>query len=144
VAFVLLIVATAIGGGCGYRFFRTRDKATKATPPGVGMKGRKLGGGTLLGSARTVGRRTAGKRGFGRRSDTDDDVDEPIAVRSGRFPGSGASDGSGTSGSGLAQPERRRPRTTDNDDPEATGVDWFEDSSTSLSPVDLGEHADKT
>jgi hypothetical protein len=144
VAFLLMIVATAVGGGCGYQFFRTRNQGAKATPPGAGRKSKKLGGGKLLGSQRTVGKRTVAKRPFAKRAGDELDVlDEPIAVRSGRFAASGAPVEPESSGSGLTRPSRGRSRTA-NDDPEATGVDWFEDSVTDMAPVDREEHADKS
>lgn len=154
VAFLLMIVATAVGGGCGYQFFRIRDQATKATPPGIGMTGRKLGGtklgggsklggnklggGKLIGSTKTVGRRSFGKRNEERRP-----LVEPVASRSGRFGPLDDAERSDTSMPSLPRPPAGRQRDA-GDDPEATGVDWFEDSATDLPRVDLGERADKT
>jgi hypothetical protein len=93
VAFILLIVATVIGGACGYRFFRTR-----------GQRGEK--------PARKPRQRP------GVPGPDEEDYHSDI-----------------------------RPSARDHD-PGETGVDWFEDSSTHMSPVpppaDLPERADRT
>jgi hypothetical protein len=149
VAFLLMIVATAVGGGCGYQFFRTRDQATKATPPGIGMAGRKLGGGTKIGGRKLGGgkligsTRTVGRRSFGKRSEERGPLVDPVAARSGRFGPLDDPERSDTSMPSLPRPPAGRRREA-SDDPEATGVDWFEDSATDLPRLDLGERADKT
>jgi hypothetical protein len=110
----LLLVATAVGGACGYGLFRTRRTAAQ-------KRADKL--------TRTLRRRErADRAGAGR-----------IAV-------AGVAGGAGTGpaaealpADGDTVPGGRDPRDTS---PE--GVDWFEDSSTSLSPVDLGEPADRS
>jgi hypothetical protein len=93
VAFILLIVATVVGGAFGYRFFRTRGQrsdriAKKPKRPTVAVE--------------------------------PDEEDYHSEIR---------------------------PSARDHD-PEATGVDWFEDSSAHMSPVpppaDLPERADRT
>lgn len=93
VAFILLIVATVVGGLFGYRFFRTRGQ--RAEKPVRKPRSRP-----------TV--------------DEPDDEDYHSEIR----------------------PAAR------NHDPDATGVDWFEDSSAHMSPVpppaDLPERADRT
>lgn len=95
VAFLLLIVATVVGGAFAYRFFRTarRRPAFTPEPPAV-----------------------------------EPDVDYHSDIR-------------------PVPHGRPRPVPRD-DDPEATGVDWFEDSSTELKPVpppsDVSESADRS
>jgi hypothetical protein len=108
VAFILLIVATVIGGACGYRFFRTRGQGGDGQlPPAKAVRFRRPRFGSKLGADRGG-------------SDDDDMPDYH---------------------SGYHAPVR-------NHDPEATGVDWFEDSSTHMKPVpppaDLGQRTDRS
>lgn len=97
VAFVLLIVATVVGGAFGYRFFRT---AARTAPVARRRPVR---------AARAV-------------VDEPDEPDEDYH-------------------SDIRRPARGH-------DPEETGVDWFEDSSTHMSPVpppaDLHERSDRS
>jgi hypothetical protein len=107
VAFILLIVATVIGGACGYRFFLTRGQGGAGQlPPAKAARFRRPKFGV--------------KRGPDLGADTDDVPDYH---------------------SGYHPPVR-------NHDPEATGVDWFEDSSAHLEPVpppaDLGQRTDRS
>ena len=91
VAFLLLIVATLVGGGCGYQLFRTRDQRPGSPPP-----------------AKPVFRLPfARKPRAAREPEPEPDIDYHSDIR----------------------PVSR------NTDPDATGVDWFEDSSAHMSPV---------
>ncbi|HVV20812.1 MAG TPA: hypothetical protein VHF06_15360 [Pseudonocardiaceae bacterium] len=107
VAFVLLIVATVVGGACGYRLFRLKDGSAGGPAPV------RPGLGSLF------GRRPAPVRPVGGpEPEPDHDYHSDI---------------------------RPVPR---NIDPEATGVDWFEDSSAHMSPVppppDVQRRGDRT
>jgi hypothetical protein len=108
VAFILLIIATVVGGACGYRFFRTRGQHGDGQPP----------------PARAVRFRRPKFGRSGSKLGAEDDHDEVPDYHSGY-----------------------QPRIRDHD-PEATGVDWFEDSSTHLKPVpppaDLGQRTDRS
>jgi hypothetical protein len=91
VAFLLLIVATIVGGVCGYQLFRTRGQRPGDPPP-----------------ARPVFRLPFGRKPVAAREPEPElDRDYHSDIR----------------------PVRRAP------DPEVTGVDWFEDSSTHMTPV---------
>ncbi len=96
VAFLLLIVATLVGGASGYRLFRTRDQRAGAPSP-----------------ARPV--LHLPYLPFGRKAASVNRPPEP-------------------------EPDRDyhsdiRPVPHGMTDPEATGVDWFEDSSAHMTPV---------
>jgi hypothetical protein len=142
VAFLLLVLATAVGGGCGYQIFRIRN--------GGGLSGRSI---KVIGPPVRPDR--SGPR-FGlpeSRTDsrTESRAESRISVdrtKSGRRDRSARSDRPGR----LAA--RFRSSSADRDevfpgesrrsarDPEATGVDWFEDSSANLHPIDLGDRAE--
>jgi hypothetical protein len=95
VAFILLIVATVVGGYCGYRVFHLKDRQPSGTPAPV-----RFGLGALLGRKPAAARPEKGPE-----AEPDHDYHSDI---------------------------RPVPRGMD---PEATGVDWFEDSSAHMSPV---------
>lgn len=106
VAFLLLVLATAVGGVCGYQIFRIRNQ----------------GGGSI----RTVGpRRTATTTGT--RQPVAPPRPSPGSRLAARFRSSSADRDEVYPG------ESRKPSAND---PEATGVDWFEDSSATMHPVD--------
>jgi hypothetical protein len=136
IAFLLLIVATVVGGACGYRFFRTRGEGPGSPPPakatrfGKGPLGKGPLGRSPFGKS-PFGRSPSGGSGLGRkpkfRSRSDDDSDDPTEIPDYH--------------TGYTRPVR-------NQDPEATGVDWFEDSSAHMYPVpppaDLGQRTDRS
>jgi hypothetical protein len=130
IAFLLLIVATAVGGACGYRFFRTRGEGPGSPPPAKASRfGRSALGRSPFGKA-SFGKASLGKAPFGkagRKPKFSDDSDDPVEIPDYH--------------SGYTTPVR-------NPDPEATGVDWFEDSSAHMHPVpppaDLGRRTDRS
>lgn len=95
VAFLLLIVATVVGGFGGYQLFRTRDQRPGGPPPARPMF--RLPFGRKAGPARAP------------EPEPEPDRDYHSEIR---------------------PVSRNR-----NADPEATGVDWFEDSSAHMTPV---------
>lgn len=104
VAFLLLVLATAVGGVCGYQIFRIRNR----------------GGGSI----RTVGpprSTTTGSR-------------HPVVARP--SPGSRLAARFRSSSADRDEIYPGESRTPSANDPEATGVDWFEDSSATMHPVD--------
>jgi hypothetical protein len=105
VAFLLLVLATAVGGVCGYQIFRIRNQ----------------GGGSI----RTVGpRRTATTTG----------TRQPVVPRP--SPGSRLAARFRSSSADRDEVYPGESRKPSANDPEATGVDWFEDSSATMHPVD--------
>jgi len=127
VAFLLLVLATAVGGACGYQIFRIRSGARG------GLSGRSI---KEIGPVRFRAAMNAA---------TDDRPSGRIVVDRGRRdrrdrPGRlAARFRSGSADRDEVYPgESRRPAR----DPEATGVDWFEDSSATMHPVDLGDRAE--
>lgn len=126
VAFLLLVLATAVGGGCGYQIFRIRGGAT-----GDKLRGRSI---KEVGPVR-FGRGSTGPRfgaGVDERPSGRLTVDRSAARRPGRLASrfrSGAADRD------EVYPGETRPAAND---PDATGVDWFEDSSATMHPVDPG------
>lgn len=94
VAFILLIVATVVGGGCGYRLYRTKDRQGAPIPARPPLRLPLVGHRSLF---------TRPVKG----PEPEPDVDYHSDIR----------------------PVPRE------HDPEETGVDWFEDSSTHMSPV---------
>jgi hypothetical protein len=116
VAFILLIVATVIGGACGYRFFRTR------------------------------GQRADSQRGDSRRDGRRDSPSRPAKAARFRRPKFGAKAADADDEDEIPDYHSGYHSPVRNHDPEATGVDWFEDSSTHMKPVpppaDLGQRTD--
>jgi hypothetical protein len=104
VAFLLLVLATAVGGVCGYQIFRIRNQGGRSIktvgPPRSGTTGTRHP---------VVPRPSPGSRLAARFRSSSADRDEV-------YPGES--------------------RTPSANDPEATGVDWFEDSSATMHPVD--------
>jgi hypothetical protein len=133
VAFLLLVLATAIGGVCGYQIFRIRNRTPRERPPGP--TGRSI--------------RETGPMKFG--PPIKDDLPDR-AADAGRTAASNNGNGSSRRSRGLGSGRlaaRFRSSAADRDevypgesrapsphDPEATGVDWFEDSSAHMRPVD--------
>jgi hypothetical protein len=111
VAFLLLVLATGVGGVCGYQIFRIRNQG---------------GGGSIkTGSIKTVGpRRTATPTG----------TRHPVVARP--SPGSRLAARFRSSSADRDEVYPGESRTPSANDPEATGVDWFEDSSATMRPVD--------
>lgn len=105
VAFLLLVLATAVGGVCGYQIFRIRNQ----------------GGGSI----KTVGPR---------RSATTTGTRQPVVPRP--SPGSRLAARFRSSSADREEVYPGESRTPSANDPEATGVDWFEDSSATMHPVD--------
>jgi hypothetical protein len=118
VAFLLLVLATAVGGVCGYQIFRIRNQ---------GSSGNQGSGGSI----KTVGpRRTATPTG----------TRHPVVVRP--SPGSRLAARFRSSSADREEVYPGESRTPSANDPDATGVDWFEDSSATMHPVDLGDRAE--
>jgi hypothetical protein len=142
VAFLLLVLATAVGGGCGYQIFRIRNRAARPAKRSI---------------------KTVGPTPFGRPTDADDQPTPDDAADSGRADsgraGSGRASSSrpnlaraGSRGGRLAARFRSSAADRDEvypgetrapspDDPDTTGVDWFEDSSAHMHPVERPHNA---
>jgi hypothetical protein len=132
VAFLLLVLATAIGGVCGYQIFRIRNR-TPRTPGdrAAGPTGRSI---------KVVGPMKSGRPA----KDLDADSSRPLEPSTSRATTRGSKGlGSGRLAarfrSSAADRDEVYPgesRAPSPNDPEATGVDWFEDSSAHMRPVD--------
>ena len=127
VAFLLLVLATAVGGGGGYQIFRIRN--------GGGLSNRSIGSIKVIGPPvrpdRTGSRfgPVESRLGVDRAEPGRRDRPNRLAAR---FRSSSADRDEVYPG------ESRRPARNADD----TGVDWFEDSSTSMRPVDLSDRAE--
>jgi hypothetical protein len=138
VAFLLLVLATAVGGGCGYQIFRIRSGAT-GQRTGRSITGRSIKEvGPVKFARPSTGPRfgaTVDDRPSGRLAVDRSQARSPIRLAS-RFR-------SGSADRDEVYPGETRARKND---PDATGVDWFEDSSTTMRPVDrpvdLGDRAE--
>lgn len=124
VAFLLLVLATAVGGGCGYQIFRIRNGGGPASRSikVIGPPVRPDRAGPRFGP--TESRLNADRGESGRR-------DRPNRLAA-RFRSSSADRDEVYPGESPRPPR----------DLEATGVDWFEDSSATMHPVDLGDRAE--
>jgi hypothetical protein len=129
VAFLLLVLATAVGGGYGYQIFRIRSGATGK------LQGRSI---KEVGPV-PFGRPSPGPR-FGATVDDHPSgrltVDRSEARRPGRLASRFRS---GSADRDEVYPGESRAAAND---PDATGVDWFEDSSATMHPVDPGGRAE--
>lgn len=118
VAFVLLIIATVVGGAFAYRFRRTRRAEPARGAPATSRKIKTVG---RAAPAKAVSRSTLNREAMEEQEqDREPDEDYHSDIRP-------------------------VPRDLD---PEATGVDWFEDSETGLPivppPADRSERADRS